>query len=329
MRVSTLAGFTLMLVLGTAAAGHPQSVLHPASPEARELALLWWVMFWVCTVVFVAVIWFSLRAIFCGPKSQPPGGAKRFVYGGGIVLPTIVLIGFLIYSLRVSVMLAQPREGETIHVIGHQFWWEVRYPDHGIVTANEIHLPAGELVRVVLDAADVIHSFWVPNLHGKLDMIPGITNELWIQADRPGVWRGQCAEFCGVQHALMAFEVVALERDAFDAWIAARQEVPLEPDPENEIGANLARGRQVFIEHGCGSCHRVRGLEDAPANIGPDLTHIGSRRTLGAATIPNNRGGLAGWIANPQAIKPGNRMPPTYLEPPDLHALVDYLESLQ
>lgn len=300
-----------------------QSALHAASPEAREIARLWWVMFWTCTVVFFAVVVFSLRAVSRGAGKGPPGGVNGFVIGGGIVLPVVVLTGFLIYSLRVSVLMGRPSDAETIEVIGHQFWWEVRYPDHGVVIANEIYMPAGERVRFVLKSADVIHSFWVPNLHGKRDMIPGISNEFWMQAERAGEWRGQCAEFCGIQHALMAFVVVALERPAFERWIAERRsQIP----PDSRIAL---RGREAFERHGCGACHAISGLPGVTASIGPDLTHIGSRHTLGAGTIANTPGNLAGWIANPQAIKPGSRMPPTYLEPDELHALVEYLGSLR
>ena len=276
-----------------------QSILDPRSPEAREIANLWWVMFAVCSVVFVAVIWFLLQAVFGREGSRPPGGPIRFVVAGGIILPAVVLVGFLIYSLRVSLLLSPPEEGLTIEVDGHQWWWEVRYPEAGIVTANEIHIPAGQRVRFRLSAHDVIHSFWVPNLHGKLDMFPGTTTTLWLQAEEPGVWRGQCAEFCGTQHALMAFTVVAHEPADFDRWIAARQEAAVAGRDR------LAQGRELFSRHGCATCHAISGTE-AVGTIGPDLTHLANRRTLAAATLPNTRENLAAWIApdlNPRNSK--------------------------
>lgn len=306
---------------------HHQSILDPRSPEAREIANLWWVMFWVCSVVFVAVVWFLFAAIFGKVGSQPPGGPLRFVVAGGIILPAVVLIGFLIYSLRVAILISAPDDGLVIEVDGHQWWWAVRYPEQGIVTANEIHIPARERVQFQLRAHDVIHSFWVPNLHGKLDMLPETTTTIWIQAEEPGVWRGQCAEFCGTQHALMAFEVVAHAPEDFERWVAARQAAAANTAEVPEQGARLAHGKAAFFRHGCHDCHAIRGT-DAVSNIGPDLTHLANRRTLGAATIANNRGNLAGWIANPQGIKPGNLMPPTYLESDELHALVDYLLTL-
>jgi len=305
---------------------HMQSVLDPRSPAAREIAHLWWVMFGVYTAVFVLVIWLSLQAVFGKRGVRVPGGPIRFLVALGIVMPAVVLVFFLFYSLRVSVVLSPPEEGLTIEVTGHQWWWDVRYPEHAVVIANEIHIPAGERVRIQLRAHDVVHSFWVPNLHGKIDVMPDVETEIWIESDEPGVWRGQCAEFCGTQHALMAFEVVVHEPDDFDRWLIDRREAVERRTTTRP--AVLAHGEELFFQHGCYSCHAIEGT-DAKSTIGPDLTHLGNRRTLGAAAIPNNYGNLAGWIANPQTIKPGSLMPPTYLEPGDLHAVVEYLLSLE
>ncbi len=314
--------FILLCSLLIAGCGeHVQSVLDPRSEEAESIARLWWVMAITGSLVFIAVLVFMFQAIFSKSGSGPPGGSVGFVWAGGIIMPAIVLVGLLIYSLRVTLMEA-PEDGITIDVVGHQWWWEVRYPDLGIVTANEIHFPAGEQVRFRLSAGDVIHSFWVPNLHGKLDMFPGVTTTIWMRANEPGVWRGQCAEFCGTQHAWMAFEVVAHEPAEFEEWVAARQAAAAATRAEE-----LAHGGSIFFKHGCQNCHAVQGT-DAISNIGPDLTHIGNRRTLGGAVIPNDRANLAGWIVDPQSIKPGNLMPATYLPSEDLHALVDYLLSL-
>jgi cytochrome c oxidase subunit II len=249
---------------------------------------------------------------------------------GGIVTPAVVL-ALTVHSYRVGASVYTPLDpaGDvlTVEVVGHQFWWEVRYPAYGVSSANELHIPAGRSVRVLLRAEDVIHSFWVPQLQGKLDMIPGHTTELWIEADEPGLFRGQCAEYCGMSHALMALWVIAHPQSEFEAWIARRSTPTAEPaDPL------VQRGRDVFFDAECHLCHATRAWPTPSAEggtPGPDLTHVASRRSLAAGTLPNNRGSLAGWIADPQRLKPGVRMPPTHLPPEELRALLAYLESLE
>lgn len=316
--------------------GEPaQSMVHPAGPAAAEIAHLWWLMLGVFTGVFVLVIVLMLYAIWLRPAGSaaavrakaPPWGRTGFIVAGGVVLPLLVLTPLLVVSLVSSARLRMPENSLTIRVVGHMWWWEVRYPDSGLVTANEIYIPAGKPVRLELASADVIHSFWVPRLHGKRDMIPGVENVFWIQADEPGVFRGQCGEYCGTQHANMAFEVIALPPEQFDAWVATqsaprheRQTAPPTPIAE--------RGREIFLTAGCKQCHAIQGT-GAAGNAGPDLTNLGSRRMIGGALLPNTRGNLAGWIADPQAIKPGVKMPRTYLAAEDLQSLVAYLESLQ
>jgi cytochrome c oxidase subunit II len=302
-----------------------QSMLHPVGPAADKIAWLWWIMFGILSAIFVIVMLFAAWAVLRAPhadKSSPPLGSVKFIVVGGIVLPTVVLVFLLFLTVDSTVALRIPETSLTIRVVGHKWWWEVEYPEQGIVTANEIHIPAGQPVLLRLESADVIHSFWVPQLGGKMDMLPEHERVFWIQAHRPGIYRGQCAEFCGLQHALMAFVVVALPPEEFEAWLEARRRP--HPEPETPL---LRRGQEVFFEAGCHNCHAIRGTE-AAGRIGPDLTHISTRRTLGAATVPNNHGNLAGWTVNPQPIKPGNRMPATYLGSEDLHALVAYLESL-
>lgn len=319
------------LLLGGCHPGHRQSVVHPASFEASEIARLWWVMFGVLTVAFILVIVFTAWAIFRGREKtpSPPGGGRRFIVGWGIVFPAVVLVGLLFYSLKVSVLMRAPDEGVLVQVTGNMWWWDVRYPELDIITANEIYIPAGEPVLIELRSNDVIHSFWVPNLHGKMDTIPGLVNTFWLNADEPGQWRGQCAEFCGRQHALMAFEVVALPPDEFAQWVEDHQPEPKETTPVAAAEKEpFARGKEAFFRASCHECHAIRGTE-ARGRAGPDLTHIGSRLTLGAGTIPNNTGNLMGWVVNPQEIKPGNLMPRTYLEPAELRDLVEYLESLE
>jgi cytochrome c oxidase subunit II len=339
---------TLLLLASSEAPA--QSMVHPAGPDAAEIALLWWVMLGAFTGVFILVIVLLLKAIFrssgqpvtspvSSPRdfgTMPPWGRTGFIVAGGVILPIVVLTPLYVYSLTVSSKLRAPREAHTVsvkprtpsealtvRVVGHMWWWEVRYPDRGIVSANEIYIPVGKRVRLELASADVIHSFWVPRLNGKRDLIPGVENTFWIQADAPGVYRGQCAEYCGTQHANMAFEVIALPAEEFDAWLVARSTISSEPKT-----LITKRGQQVFLSAGCVQCHAIEGTR-AAGNVGPDLTHLGIRRMIGGVMLPNTRGNLAGWIADPQAIKPGIKMPRTYLEADDMDALVTYLESLK
>jgi cytochrome c oxidase subunit 2 len=322
---------TLTIVSLLASAGEPaQSMVHPAGPAAAEIAVIWWVMLGAFTAVFVLVITLTLYAIWWksssstpGQPAAPPWGRTGFIVAGGVLLPIVVLTPLFVYSLLASARLRMPSDAQTIRVVGHMWWWEVRYPDHGIVSVNEIHIPAGKPVRLELTSVDVIHSFWVPRLHGKRDMIPGITTEFWIQADQPGVYRGQCGEYCGTQHANMAFEVIALSSDDFAAWLKEQSQ----SRPPRESPA-VERGRQVFMTAGCKQCHAIHGTE-ASGNAGPDLTNLGSRRMIGGALLPNTAGNLAGWIADPQGIKPGVKMPRTYLDAEDLQAIVAYLEGLK
>jgi cytochrome c oxidase subunit 2 len=249
---------------------------------------------------------------------------------GGVLFPGVVLTVLFLLNLEVLGTL-YPRGGEkgplTIEVTGKQWWWEVRYldsaPNRIVRTANELHLPVGQRVRLRLRSQDVIHSFWVPGLQGKIDMIPGRTNTFWLQADSAGAWRGQCAEFCGMQHAKMAFVVVAHSPDEFARWLE-RERAPA-PEPRDSAGH---AGRQAFLSSGCVLCHTVRGTS-AQATAGPDLTHVASRRTLAAGELPNTRGNLFGWIANPQALKPGTKMPAVPMTRDQLHAITDYIGSLR
>jgi cytochrome c oxidase subunit 2 len=239
----------------------------------------------------------------------------------------VVLIALFVYG-NIAVIrhtdAPSPRTTAlTVEVVGNQWWWEVRYPGTPAVTANEIHIPARTRVNVVTKSDDVIHSFWVPQLNRKVDSLPGHPNRVLLYADRPGVYRGQCAEFCGPQHAHMAMAVYADPPDRFRAWLAnmARpRTAPVAPDAK--------RGEQVFLADQCASCHTIRGTS-ARGEIGPDLTHLGTRRTLAALTIPNRPRELARWIHDPQQVKPDNKMPTLDLPPADVRALVAYLEGLR
>jgi cytochrome c oxidase subunit 2 len=327
-----------MFVAAGCGGSQDQSILSPGGPAATEIARLWWIMLAAFTVVFALVLVLLLMAVFSRPEiasasASDPGGDgdapstsarnHRLIFGGGVVLPVLVLTPLYVLSLHTSASLRQPREALTIRVVGHMWWWEVHYPSQGIVTANELHIPAGEPVRIELTSADVIHTFWVPRLNGKRDMIPGIETVTWLQAESPGTYRGQCSEYCGLQHANMALLVIAQERPDFDVWLAERAQPRVPPGTEAE-----RRGYEIYMKSGCPQCHAVRGTP-AKANAGPDLTHLASRRTLGAAMRANNRGTLAGWIADAQAIKPGIKMPRTYLDSGELMDLVLYLENLK
>jgi cytochrome c oxidase subunit 2 len=210
-----------------------------------------------------------------------------------------------------------------VEIVGHQWWWEVRYSEEGVTTANELHIPVGRPVAIELTSADVIHSFWVPELAGKLDALPDGTNTLVIEAEEPGEYRSECAEFCGLQHAQMGLVVVAEPTEQFSSWVAGQQQPAQEPADET-----ARRGRDVFAEAGCGSCHTVQGTEAEGAD-GPDLTHVARRPTIGAGAAPNAPDDLAAWVADPHTVKEGVAMPAADLTDEELEAVVAYLETLQ
>jgi cytochrome c oxidase subunit 2 len=314
----------LACVLLLAGCSNEQSTLHPESPAARSIANLWWVLFAVSAVV-VAVVTMLVVVSLLKRRGRLDRVDRRharpaFVLVSGAGIPAVILVALFVYALSTLDATSEPARGATrmtIEVIGKQWFWDVRYPEQGIRTANEIHIPVGVPVRVQARTADVIHSFWVPRLNRKIDMIPGYDNAIVLQADRAGVYRGQCAEYCGLQHANMAFYVVAERRSKFERWVRREQRRPPGGLP----------GENVFTSAGCSGCHRVAGVSEGA--IGPDLTHVASRMTLAAGTIPNARGWLAGWILDPQHIKPGNKMPALPLSGSRLQELLDYLERLR
>jgi cytochrome c oxidase subunit 2 len=270
------------------------------------------------------------RRVAGGPQDLVQGATPlRWIYIG-TWLTVAVLLGVLVWTMTTVAAVVTPKDGPalSLDITGHQWWWEVRYldtdhPSNIFNTANEIHIPVGKPIRINLHAADVIHSFWVPALSGKTDMIPGEVNTIWLQADRPGTYRGQCTEYCGKQHAHMAFTVIADEDQKFEAWRMAQVQgkTPLENDP-----AAIADGRRAFKAH-CGACHTVRGTA-AGGIVGPDLTHVMSRSTIAAGTLPNAPGWLAGWVADPQHIKPGAKMPVLDISGPEFHSVTTYLATL-
>jgi cytochrome c oxidase subunit 2 len=292
-----------------------QSALNPHSPEAAATAGLAWVLIIGAAVIFIAVMVLALLAL----RSRPAWlSQQRLVVWGGIAFPVVVLTVLLIYSAGVAPAHREP-VALRIEVVGHQWWWRVRYLDAGgaldFETANEIRLPVGRRVELALESADVLHSFWVPNLAGKLDMIPGRVNRLTFTPGTAAVFRGQCAEYCGGPHAQMALYVVTLSPEAFEQW-TAQQRRP-------------AAAADRTFESRCAVCHTVRGTQ-AGGVLGPDLTHIGSRLSIGAGTLPADAAQLARWISSSQHIKPGNLMPAfSEFTGEELVALAGYLASLR
>jgi cytochrome c oxidase subunit 2 len=338
------------------ATGYDQHALHPAGPQAAAIGALWWFYLALLTAVAVLVIGSVLLAIWRRRTRQVTPELPALALGalperkthhplrelaaepekkrlravvGSTAATVIALFVLLAESISASNALEslEARDALEIQVTGKQWWWQVRYldtdPSRAFVTANEIHLPVGRSVRFTLSSADVIHSFWVPNLHGKRDLIPGRDSSLVLRADRPGRYRSQCAEFCGHAHAQMALWVVVEPKAQFEAW-AARQRAAA-PQPATE----LARaGQDVFMRNPCVMCHAIAGTS-AQSNVGPDLTHVATRLSLAAGTYPNRRGQLAGWLLEAQGMKPGNHMPNISLPAPELHALIAYLETLR
>jgi cytochrome c oxidase subunit 2 len=317
------------------------SVLDPAGPQAAHISHLWWLMFWVTTIVFVIVVGFVIAAVarvhdqsaVIGPSSpvvrQADESALTRAVAIGVALTVAVLFVLLVASVWTGRTVASlgAASAVTINVTGHQFWWEIEYddatPSRRVVTANEIHVPVGRPVVLKVTSRDVIHSFWAPNLHGKRDVIPGITSAIWLQADAPAVYRGQCAEFCGRQHAHMAFEIVAEPEAQFDKWLDAQRQAAQLPPSDT-----AAHGRDVFMNAQCILCHTIRGTA-AHGQIGPDLTHVGARGKIASGTLQNTPSEVALWVRDPQHVKPGVQMPPAKLADADIEALAMYLGSLK
>lgn len=309
------------------ACGGSQSALLTAGRDATDIAGLFDVMAMGALVVWLAVVVVAIYAIRVG-QSHSQRAASLFIIGGGVVAPTIVLGALLAYGMPLlpTVLTAGVGGDFVIHVSAKQWWWRIQYrtPDGVIETANELRLPVGERVELQLMSPDVIHSFWVPSLAGKMDMIPGRLTRLALEPTRTGTFRGTCAEYCGASHALMAFSVVVMERDAFRAWLERQGRPALTP-----TDATARRGEVAFMANGCTACHTIRGTR-AAGPIGPDLTHVGSRHRIAAETLPNNREALVTWITRSEQIKPGVHMPAfRLLGAEDLSALAAYLGGLQ
>ncbi len=333
-RMSNHACFTYVRnisVLGMLLAGcdGPQSALDPAGRGAERIAdLLWW-MTSGSVVIWLLVVGLAVYAIYLEREPYSLAGSKLLIVGGGIIFPTLVLTILLAYGLAMLPDLVKPAPAGSLKIVvsGEQWWWRVRYfPPHGepVDLANEIRLPVGEVVEFHLHSPDVIHSFWIPPLGGKVDMIPGRVNRLVLEPTKTGVFRGACAEYCGASHALMAFPVVVHEKAEFNQWLA--QQAALAPRPTEPLALH---GHDVFFANGCGACHTIRGTP-ADGVVGPDLTHVGSRLSLGAGTLDNEHDDFVRWIAHTQTVKPAVLMPSFGMLPTEeLRALATYLESLQ
>lgn len=315
------------------------SVLLPAGPQGAHIADLWWLMFWVCAAVFVAMMAALAWAVWRAPRADartapaiPSAQSERRTarpVAIAVALSGLLLVGLLVANVLTDRALARLPRNDALNVrlAAHMWWWEITYDDADpariFSTANELRIPVGRPVIVTLTASDVIHSLWVPSLAGKKDLIPGRTSTLELRADRAGEYGGQCAEFCGLQHAFMALDVVAVPPPEFDAWADAQRRPAQEP-----ADAVTRHGRDLFLTGSCMMCHAVQGTS-ALARVAPDLTHVATRARLAAGRLPNTPEALARWIRDPQKIKPGVNMPAHPLPDGDLAALVAYLETLK
>ncbi|MGQ3054336.1 MAG: cytochrome c oxidase subunit II [Roseateles sp.] len=316
--------------LAEALSGWPPPVLDPQGPLSNTVTTLAWVLIALVSLIFLLVCAAMWVALYGSDELRAKLGGERVVRWFGLIIPAGVLLLLLAWGLTVTRGLTAIQGDELrMRVAGNNYWWRVTYLDAAgrevLADANELHIPVGRPVVIDMVSEDVIHSFWVPKLGGKMDMIPGRTNRLKLQADKAGSYGGQCAEFCGGAHSLMGFVVVAHEAADWQRWLDAR----LQPLPTTPVSVEALRGKQLFSEVGCAACHRVAGTT-AQGLSGPDLTFVGARRSLGAGILPNTRGTLVGWIGDSQSIKPNNRMPSYRSLPADeLNALAAYMESLQ
>jgi cytochrome c oxidase subunit 2 len=333
------AGAMALVAVGAHAAPN-QNALAPAGIQAAHILRLWNLTLIVCGAVFAAVLAGILVALMRRRRAdsatepdlsgyvQPEHRLRRSVVTASIA-SVVLLVGLVVADAVTDRALSKLPVAHAVHIelVGWDWWWQGNYAADnakpGFTVANELHVPVGRPVVVSLSAGDVIHSFWVPNLHGKKDLLPGISSTVEFRADKPGVYRGQCAEFCGTEHAMMAMVVVAEPPEQYEVWAAHQRE-----NAASTRDALAQRGRQVFEQSACASCHTVRGTSASGA-VGPDLTHLMSRQTIAAGRLVNNAANLTAWIRDPGAIKPGSTMPSTPLSAPDLQALVAWLDTLK
>jgi cytochrome c oxidase subunit 2 len=313
------------------------SIFAPAGVGAGQIASLGWLLTIIAAAV-VVIIGGLLIAALVRPRPErsdavmrgaEPAASTRWIVIGGLVVPAVILLGAFIATVLTGRAVAAPptRPVATIEVTAHRWWWEIRYrgatADQTVLTANEIHVPVGGAVRIELASADVIHSFWVPRLAAKTDLIPGQTNTMWIEARTAGVYRGECAEYCGLQHAQMDFVVVAESPAAFAAWLAHQREPAVAPTDSLALD-----GRAGFAGHQCAACHAIEGTASL-GRIGPDLTHLASRRMIGAGLLENTPANLERWVVDAPSFKPGIAMPAEPIPPASRAAVIAYLETLR
>jgi cytochrome c oxidase subunit II len=328
--------FFLAVCAFTGCSGN-QSALDPAATQSRQISGLWWIFFAITSAIFLLVLLAVLFFSFKKPAADPapilvpnPRGERRrgILIGSLITLTILILFGLLISDFVVGRDLGQLDPNPIqVRLTGHQWWWEVQYRDPDLTkivkTANVIHVPVGKTVQFELRSVDVIHSFWAPNFHGKKDLVPGHPTTNWFRAEKTGEYRGQCAEFCGLQHAHMRFVVIAEPPEKFEAWLGSQRQSGASPTTDLE-----KRGQELFVSTTCVMCHTVEGTA-ARATIGPNLTHVGSRPLIAAATLPNDAAHLQHWILNAQQIKPGAQMPQQTFSSNDVRALTAYLQALK
>jgi cytochrome c oxidase subunit 2 len=336
-RTSLLVLMALVLIAGCGT--HQQSITDSAGRQAEMIERLWWIMLGILSTIFVAVVAFMSSAVYRNrggaqttPEAEVRSEAQDRKASRVILWLSLNVILFEFAFLVASAMSTKNMRGYQsknpieIQVIGHRWWWEFNYansiPSQIVTTANELHIPVGTPILIKTSSQDVIHSFWAPNIAGKRDLIPGYAQAYWIQVDKEGIYRGQCAEFCGLQHAHMAFYVVAESPQKYQQWLEAQRK------PASDPGAEQRRGLDVFMQSPCVTCHTIRGTQ-AGARVGPDLTHVASRSYIAAGTLQNTRDNLRNWVRNPQTVKPGNQMPAMALSDADLDAVVAYLQSLR
>ena len=331
-----------ILLLAAGCGGH--SVLEPSGEQASRIVKLWWIFTWTTVAVYLLVIVFLTlpvwrnRARLASPRIDPPDLTPEprlqqrlsVAVGAAVAITAIVLVVLTISDFltqRALGSLATEPNPLTLRITGHQWWWKIEYlgsiPSNIVTTANEIHIPVGRAVRVELQSADVIHSFWVPQLHGKKDLVTGHPTTIWLNAKEAGTYFGQCAEFCGYQHAKMKIIVVAEPAEKFESWLSAQRQPAPAPQTESQ-----QRGYAIFMSQTCVLCHTIDGTP-AAGQTAPNLTHLASRQRIAGNSYPNTRGYLAGWILDPQHLKPGVRMPQHNLSADELHALLDYLQMLK
>jgi cytochrome c oxidase subunit 2 len=319
-----------VLALSGCAVDYPQTTVFPRSDLGQEIQNLYEFVFWAAVVIFILVEGLLLYSIFRFRARRDDQHLPPQVHGNTrlevawTLAPALVVMVMLVLTFQTIAKVESdpPEDALQVRVVGHQWWWHIEYPEYNIRTANEIHLPVGRPVAFSLESKDVIHSFWVPRLMGKMDLIPGHTNRLWFTPQETGLYLGQCAEYCGTAHAQMRLRVIVQTEQEFAAWVQAQQTAP------PAMAGEAARGLEVFrTTGGCLACHTVQGVSQGV--IGPDLTHVGSRTSIAAGILENTPENLARWLRDPQAVKPGNKMKIPQLSEPDIQALVAFLNALK